>query len=129
MTSPQPNAVRPILPVAYTLVLFGLSSIPGIAPDADSLGRLLVWMPAAVQNLLHVPAYALLSWLWSRTGARTQVAVALSSGYAIFEEIYQTTVPGRYGSWTDLAFDAVGIASGIVVFRQQARRLRSRRSA
>jgi hypothetical protein len=114
-----------ILPVAYTAVLFGLSSIPGTATGLDgSLARLLVWMPPAVQNLLHLPEYALLSWLWSRAGARPWIAVTLSGCYAIFEEIYQTTVPGRYGSWTDLALDAVGIALGIVVFRRQADSIR-----
>jgi hypothetical protein len=127
VTSRSPGPAGAILPVVYTLALFGISSIPGTSPDAgDGLARLLVWMPPAVQNVLHIPQYALLSWLWSRAGARTWITVALCGGYAVLEELHQTTVPGRYGSWTDLALDALGIAVGIAVFRRQARRATAR---
>ena len=122
MKSRRPGAARWIPPVAYSLLLFGLSSIPGATDDADrSIGRLLVWMPPAVQNILHVPQYALLSWLWSRAGATPVVAALLSIAYAVFEEIYQLSVPGRYGSWTDLVLDGVGIAIGILWYRRRNR--------
>ena len=107
------------LPFAYMGVLFGLSSIPGTPTGPDGgLHLLLTWIPATLQNLLHVPQFALLSWLWSRAGAAPRVAVAASATYAVAEEVYQLTVPGRYGSLTDLALDGVGILAGVALFRR-----------
>ena len=123
MSRPGTGTARWFPPLAYTLLLFGLSSIPGTpTTDADSIRRFLLWMPPALQNVLHVPQYALLSWLWCRAGATPRAAVVCSVAYAVFEETYQVFVPGRFGSFTDLALDVVGIAVGVACFRRSGGR-------
>jgi VanZ family protein len=106
-------------------LLLAVSSIPGSArPEDHRIFSLFLWLPATVQNLLHVPEYAVLSWLWCRgltsdgTAQRKGMlrATVLCGGYAVFEELYQLGIPGRYSSLTDLTMDAIGIGMGVLVF-------------
>jgi VanZ family protein len=94
--------------------LFLLSSIP----DDGDLGRRILFPPPAVQNLLHVPVYAILTWLWwralrAKTGRRPAVllAAAIAAGYGILDEIHQMYVPGRFASITDALLNAAGAAA------------------
>ena len=46
------------------------------------------------------------------------IALSLTVGYAVSDELHQTTVSGRVGSPIDVAIDAVGAACGLVLRRQ-----------
>jgi len=93
-----------------------LSSVPGnIVPEDSTTALLFILAPPALQNLLHIPLFAGLAWLW-RSSLRawmggawrlTWCALLLTIGYGIFDEWYQMTVPGRYASLTDVLFDAM----------------------
>lgn len=109
-----------LIALAHMAALFLLSSIPG---DAE-LGRRLLFPPPAVQNLLHVPVYAGLTWLWwkalappmpaTRAGRRTGrvlAAAAIAVGYGVLDEIHQMYVPGRFASVTDALLNAAGAAA------------------
>jgi len=95
------------------LVNFGLSSIHGTADQSGFLG----FVPPALQNLLHMPFYGLLVWLWYRSFrgfARPRVsaislAVFISIVWGALDELHQYFVPGRYATLTDLGFDAAGV--------------------
>ena len=111
--------------------LFALSSIPGTPePDSGRLAQSLAWTPPALQNLLHLPAYGLLAWLWARLLIHTRLprsrllglALALTLAYALFDEWHQSLVPGRYPSATDLLANALGATIALALFRY--RRLR-----
>ena len=113
-------------PIAYTALLLLVSSIPGsVGPEGPRVPTFFLWLPATVQNFLHVPQYAVLSWLWCRGLASGRDALhigiwratVLCGVYAIWEELYQRWIPGRYSSLTDLIMDAIGIAVGVVLFR------------
>jgi hypothetical protein len=102
------------LAVAYMAMLFLLSSIP----DDSALGHRILFPPPAVQNLLHVPVYAVLTWLWwralrAKAGPRAAVlcAGAIAVGYGILDEIHQMYVPGRFASVTDALLNAAGAAA------------------
>jgi VanZ family protein len=96
--------------------LFAQSSIPD---EGSELGqRVLGLIQPELHNLLHVPAYALLTWLWWKAlvgrGWRSAAALGGSAliaiGYGAVEELHQYFVPGRSLSLTDAALNALGAA-------------------
>ena len=117
-----PHKVCIAVPFLIMGVLYWLSSIPGTPlPNSPALYGLFYWMPPALQNTLHVPAFAALAWAWrwALAGwARSTTAVTLfASGtsviYGIFDEWHQSFVPGRYASVVDVIFDIAGVGLGI----------------
>ena len=107
--------LRLLVPILYTAGLLLLSSIPADKPET-AVEEFLVWLPPNIQNLLHIPVFAGLaySWFWALSATKKFspslfLAVIFALAYAGIDEFYQTTVPGRFGSWTDLIFDAIGI--------------------
>ena len=104
------------------------SSIPGqSSPDEDSLARLLEWLPANVQNAIHVPAFAILAMLVARALVPTRLgtsavagalAIALTVAFGALDEWHQFYVPGRYSTATDLALDTVGALLGAYLARR-----------
>ena len=102
--------------IAYMAILFALSSRPDEG-DA-SLGRRILFASPTVQNLLHVPAYAILTWLWFRAlkhrgwaaGPAVVTAAVVAVVYGGLDEIHQYFVPGRFASITDALLNAGGAA-------------------
>ena len=110
---------RMAVPLAYMAIIYGLSSIPDTQTDPANLAeQALQWTPPALQNLLHIPLYAglTLTWFWAlqqtKLTFQTTLAVAgaLALVYGVSDELHQTTVPGRFGSITDLMLNALGVA-------------------
>lgn len=115
---------RWLWPPAWMALLWLASSIPS-EPDAgpSGLGRSFAWMPPTLQNLLHLPAYGLLAWLWLRAlapavGLRPAlvIGVALTAGYGVVDEWHQAAVPGRYPSATDAAVNAVAALAAAAAY-------------
>ncbi len=113
--------VRRFAPVfAWMMLLYALSSLPGDVDSTAAPPSAIAWVPPALQNALHLPAYGLLGWLWFRalnghgwtplTALLT--AFLLSSIFGAFDELHQMRVPGRYASLTDLAANIIGSAAG-----------------
>ena len=110
------------LPLSIMAAFYWLSSIPGTAsPEDPATYVLYYWVPPTLQNVLHVPAYALLaaSWRWAlrawvpaETG-RAMGACALAASYGALDEWHQSFVPGRYASLTDIVLNAAGAVLGI----------------
>lgn len=101
--------------VIVMAALFALSSVPDRGPESDALTQKLMQSPQW-HNFAHVPAYAVLTWLWWRalvkalwTGRAAVVgAVAFAFGYGLFDELHQYFVPGRFLSATDAVLNGVG---------------------
>jgi VanZ family protein len=79
-----------------------------------------------ISNLAHIPAYALLTFLWLKSFARTEsknniIAFSLIlSGlllFAVSDEIHQSFVPGRTASFMDIGLDLIGIVFGLWAFK------------
>ena len=116
------NAIKIILTSVYMLLLLTSSMIP---MDRQIKGlQFVIALKPAIQNLLHIPMFAILSFLfllllqpfqieiWKRN-----VIVLLSSGlFGLIIEIIQISVPGRYGGLTDIMLNLAGAILGIVVF-------------
>ena len=121
-TRVTPSKLHVTLPLLIMGVLHWLSSLPGTPlPDDPALYGLFYWVPSAVQNALHVPAYAALSWAswwalgaWLRVpSARAISAFAIASAYGVFDEWHQSFVPGRYATLTDVTLDVAGAVLGV----------------
>lgn len=122
--------IPPLLwPVLLMACLFGASSIPGDMPG-EPPGPM-AWLPPGLQNLLHVPAFGLLAWLWIRGLAprfrlrtRLVAGISLTIAYALVDEWHQSYVPGRYSSATDVLADAAGAFLAAILFAMRDARCR-----
>ena len=103
---------RPIslwLPVvAWAAVIFGLSSIP-------SLNSGLGGWDYVLRKGAHMTEYAVLGALLLRALGRPFPALLLGIAYAGTDEVHQRFVSGRHSSPFDVAFDACGVALGLLI--------------
>ena len=120
----------------YMSAIFALSSVPG-DPDPTAAGVYLVfaWLPPHLQNLLHIPLFSGLAWLWCRTlegrkwsGAKVAwLAFLLSLFYGMADELHQSFVPGRTANMADMLLNGVGAILGVIVYLRFQGRGRTRR--
>ncbi len=112
------SAIYLALTLCYMGAIYWLSSLPGDQdPGHPALAVVIAWTPPALQNLLHIPVYGLLAWLWyhslctsTRSHAFCRVAVfILAAGYGVSDEWHQLHVPGRYASFTDILMNCAGV--------------------
>jgi VanZ family protein len=109
---------RILLPTAYMVCIFLLSSIPGNTPDSIPT-FVLSLIPNSIQNLLHIPLFAGLSfsWIWAfnpphiKAHQKSAALLLICISFAMLDELHQLNVPGRYASVSDLILDTIGIVS------------------
>ncbi len=109
-------------PLGLMAVIFVLSSIPGKLRNPRL--RFLTELDPQWQNLLHVPLFGLLQFLWLRAlvcsgvprGKAVLLGCAVSLGYGVFDEWHQMFVPGRYASLTDMSLNLLGVILATVIF-------------
>jgi VanZ family protein len=105
--------------VAWAAVIFAFSAVP-------SLGTGLGTWDMILRKIAHATEYAILGALLARAvQGRLVLALGLGVAYAITDEVHQTLVPGRAGRPLDVLIDTVGVALGVLAWRQ----LRARRQA
>ena len=100
-----------VLLIGYILLIISVSSIPG-----HSMPRfvLLSW-----DKLFHVVEYSILGYLAVnsfRAISKDQVIVIIISclGFACFDELWQSLIPGRFSSGLDIIADGIGITVGTI---------------
>lgn len=111
-------------PLLLMGAIFILSSTPGRVADGHAL-KIMTMFDPQLQNLLHIPMFGLLQWLWlrafakfGRTGGRTVLTcIGITAAYGLFDEFHQMFVPARCASLIDILFNLTGIAVGTVAFR------------
>src|SRR5436309_3051624 len=94
--------------VLWAGVIFGLSSIPSLSSGLGTWDELL-------RKGAHIAEYAVLGMLLLRALGSVLQAVAVGGAYAITDEIHQHFVHGRHSSPFDVAFDACGVALGLLL--------------
>ncbi len=82
-----PAIVRSFTPVfLWMILLYALSSIPGDVDNDFAPPSAIAWVPPALQNALHLPAYGVLAWLWFRAlnahGWRPAAALCAAFAFA-----------------------------------------------
>jgi VanZ family protein len=120
-----------LLPLLLMALVFVESSIPMDGGSRDI--KFLTDLNPNLQNLLHIPLYACLSFLWVRAFSRLRVNTAKGAVSALFitilygciDEVHQTFVPGRYGGLIDIYLNTVGAVIGIVLFKLWKKRINS----
>ena len=121
MLSKSLTAVFPILYMALLLVTACVPTDGSEVTDHHFLWFLAL-VPVDIQNFLHIPAYAILAflWRWSLNRMRPRLAVLLSliltMTFGVTQEWAQSLVPGRFASLSDILFDAVGAVIGLWLY-------------
>lgn len=91
-----------------------------------------------VNNLLHIPAYALLAGLFAlslrhadgaMSNRRILAGAAAAVAFGGLMELGQVFVPGRYGGWDDVALNSLGAAAFVGVLMLRKRRGRKGEAA
>ena len=114
----MPAAARFLAPLALMALIWALSSQPDPAPDLGAL-------QGAAAVLGHLASYAALWTLfsWAMRFRRPLVALALTVGYGVVDEIHQSFVPGRDATAFDVGVDAAGAALAWALTSWACRRL------
>jgi hypothetical protein len=77
-----------------------------------------------IQNLIHVPMFAVLSILFLQISKiyqlerrkRYAVVILCSIGFGIINEVIQMVIPGRYGGLADIGLNLIGALAGICIY-------------
>ena len=110
--------ISPIVPLVYMVLILIGASVPA---DGDTEPHLLEFLllPPTLQNLLHIPVYGLLAFLWRwclnaymEARRATILAFLITVLFGVFQEWVQSMVPGRFGSVTDVVFNTIGAGLG-----------------
>jgi VanZ family protein len=100
--------------VLWAAVIFTFSSIPSLSTGLGTWDTVL-------RKGAHLTEYAILALLLLRALASELPAFLLGLAYAATDEIHQHFVRGRHASPFDVAFDAVGLALGLLVMQASSR--------
>ena len=97
--------------IAYILLIISVSSIPG-----HSIPRFVLF---SWDKLFHLVEYGILGYLAVnsfRARSKDQVFVIIISclGFACFDELWQSLIPGRFPSGLDIIADGIGITVGTI---------------
>lgn len=109
--SPAPRSTRSRLLLAIPAIAFAALILYGSSRPNVQLPSLPLPSEDKVLHVAEYFVYGLLLLLplgglgWRGRG----LALAVGVAYALFDEAYQTTVPGRFGDLADVAADAVGL--------------------
>lgn len=93
----------------WAALIFGLSSIP-------QLGTGLGTWDLVLRKLAHFCEYAILGALLLRALGRETYAVAAGVVYAATDELHQHFVAGRHAAFRDVAIDAAGVLTGVLLW-------------
>ena len=106
-------------PLIWMGIIFLFSAQPTL-PHAPG-----PWFDLILKKMGHAFAYGILAGLyfWTLRGRIESldilrvVSVGLALAYALSDEYHQTFVPGRNGSWADVAVDGLGAGGAMLLSR------------
>jgi len=122
MMTCKPDKRKIVLLGLYMLVILFLSLLP-MNRDIKAF-QILIDLDSVIQNLMHVPVYALLAVLGMQifsiyTGTfwkTVSIVATFSVGFGILLEFLQLIIPGRYPSAADMVLNSVGALIGILFY-------------
>ena len=107
-----------LIPISFMMLIFISSSIP---MDKEIKGlEIVMKMDPGLQNVLHIPIFALLSYFWLRSFYYLKFSVKrglflsflCTITFGVLDEFYQILIPGRYCSIGDMLFNFTGSIIG-----------------
>ena len=108
--------------VAYMALILLTSLIP---MDGNIQGlRSMVDLKPTIQNLLHIPAYGILTVLGLGLAGvdetnrlkKITLVLLLVMAFGILNEAVQMLIPGRYAGVMDLGLNTIGALSGLLFY-------------
>ena len=122
MTRSRPSVRKIIFLITYSLLILFGSFIP--MDGASPTFRFFMAVKPAIQNLLHIPVFALLSIFLLQVldgfgiENRKKKIISISALFAfgILSELIQIPVPGRYPGVMDMGLNIIGALLGIWIF-------------
>lgn len=110
-----------LLPLLYLVFLFVMSSFPADSNDKISG----IYLPEYIQNMLHLPLFSILTALWIKAFINRGIkihkafvyAIAISLFYALFEELFQHFIPGRFADLQDIILDFLGCFAAVYIYK------------
>jgi VanZ family protein len=94
--------------LVWGAVIFALSSVPSLSSGLGTWDEVL-------RKAAHIIEYAVLGVLLLRALGRQLPALLIGIAYAATDEVHQHFVRGRHPSPFDVAFDACGVALGLLI--------------
>jgi VanZ family protein len=94
--------------LVWGAVIFALSSVPSLSSGLGTWDEVL-------RKAAHIAEYAVLGALLLRALGRQLPALVIGIAYAATDEVHQHFVRGRHPSPFDVAFDACGLALGLLI--------------
>jgi VanZ family protein len=94
--------------LVWAAVIFALSSVPSLSSGLGTWDEVL-------RKAAHITEYAVLGALLLRALGRVLPALVVGVAYAATDEVHQHFVSGRHSSPFDVAFDACGVALGLLI--------------
>jgi glycopeptide antibiotics resistance protein len=124
----KPSKLKIFLTTVYAALIMGSSLVP-MHQDAQAF-RFLLGLQPAIQNLLHIPAFAILSILclqllsYSPMSRARKIVLVLgfSFSFGIMNELVQAAIPGRYPGILDIVLNFLGSLMGIGFYMIAERR-------
>lgn len=118
-------SLRWVLTLMLVLAITAVSVVPGHSRQSAST---FVWLieitPSTLQKSMHFFVYAGLAWLWVWTlesvspgWLRFALAFFLCAAISVGLEWYQTLVPGRFGTMSDVLLNTAGVIAGLLLAR------------
>ena len=111
-----------LAPIALMALIFAFSAMPS---DSEDHGLLVLLL----RKLTHFSEYFVLMGLWWWALARRMdaqraigMALAITVAYAVSDEIHQTFVDGRVGTWRDVLIDSTGALTAAWLITRSRRR-------
>lgn len=120
-----------VVPVALLVILLAAVAVGSLMPVSKHSALAATELRRTVNNLLHVPAYAVLTlaWAWALCAvagvATARAALAGSCAaffYGVIMELGQLSVPGRTASVGDAMLNAAGAVAAAGALALLARR-------
>lgn len=117
-----PNPRKITLLILYSLLILAGSFIP--MDGSSKTFAIFMDLKPTIQNLLHIPIFALLSILLLQVldgfGIQNRKKIIISMSalfvFGILNELLQILVPGRYPGIMDIALNILGALLGIWIF-------------
>jgi len=114
---------RCLITLAFAAIIVALSIVPArIEPKWSVISRLVMNIAAPVQKILHVVIYAMLvvlsMWMLEFLGSRALgglLSVMVAIGLGVLLEWCQLSVPGRYGTFSDILLNGAGAGAGLLL--------------
>lgn len=115
------NLIINTISMCYMVAVFVSSVYPTVWNNHER--SFIAKIDPTIQNLLHVPVYAIVSILSMQTanlvfsGFRKKIIAVFLYGtlFGVINEIFQMFVPGRFATIGDILLNEIGICIGIIM--------------